>query len=587
MRFNLNHLTLFSALLISSVAIYFSVAGLVAIFGAYAISIRVMAGSIEIGKLVAVAWLHRNWDIKVWWLTTGLIVMIVGVMFITSMGIFGYLSKSHVEQTSASQENIAQIDKIDSEIARNKSIILRSNSKIKQYEDNGSGVDSSLQTQIDKEQVRIASAYDRVKPVINVQLEIINDEEARIADRVVPYTNEITAIDRSLDNLQAALNNGQIKKAQGIAGTNPDGIYKKNTIRAIKEFRSKKETRRRELLAKVDSIKSAPNLAVDSARAEITAIRKTAQSEITESNKLINRLRGKLGQSKESDIERLITEQQNKIRAADTTLDTLIERKFKIEVQYRKLEAEVGPIKYIAEFIFTDEPDANTLERAVRWVIILIIFVFDPFAVLLLIAAQYSFKRDQVISEPNKRTPWEIYKDIVEEEPIHKITQSEEPEPVMPENISVPEHEITKAVEEVAPVQLKEELPPSNHKPISLVKVSDDYINYNGKVYRALALTQAFPELRLDFTKLVASSDEFTSNASNGDLLLKTDVVPTELFRYNGFAWDKIDKNLLNNSAYTREYIQVLIDKVGAGEYNPELLNGHEKQHIQQMLTDE
>jgi len=57
----------------------------------------------------------------------------------------------------------------------------------------------------------------------------------------------------------------------------------------------------------------------------------------------------------------------------------------------RKVEAEVGPIKYIAALIYGDNPDANLLEAAVRWVIIVIVLVFDPLAVILLLASQYSF----------------------------------------------------------------------------------------------------------------------------------------------------------------------------------------------------
>ena len=69
----------------------------------------------------------------------------------------------------------------------------------------------------------------------------------------------------------------------------------------------------------------------------------------------------------------------------------LSEQKITLESEYRKLEAEVGPIKYIAEFVYGEQADKNMLEEAVRWVIVIIIFVFDPLAVLLLIAAQYTF----------------------------------------------------------------------------------------------------------------------------------------------------------------------------------------------------
>jgi hypothetical protein len=70
----------------------------------------------------------------------------------------------------------------------------------------------------------------------------------------------------------------------------------------------------------------------------------------------------------------------------------LTEEKIQLEAEYRKLEAEVGPIKYIAEFVYGEAADKNMLEEAVRWVIIVIIFVFDPLAVLLLLAAQYTFQ---------------------------------------------------------------------------------------------------------------------------------------------------------------------------------------------------
>jgi hypothetical protein len=63
-----------------------------------------------------------------------------------------------------------------------------------------------------------------------------------------------------------------------------------------------------------------------------------------------------------------------------------------IRAEVRKVEAEVGPIKYIANFIYGDNPDANVLEKAVTWVIIIIVVVFDPLAVILLLASQYSFQ---------------------------------------------------------------------------------------------------------------------------------------------------------------------------------------------------
>ncbi len=600
MRFS--YITLFSALFISSVAIYFSVAGLAAIYSAYASSIIIMGSAIELGKLVAVVWLHRHWETTKSWFKSLLIVSCAVVMFITSMGIFGYLSKSHIEQTSASQESIAHIERITSEIARNNAIILRANTKIKGFEDNGSGVDASLQTQIDREQRRIDSAYNRVEPVIEVQLQIIRDEEIRIADRIRPYTNEIITIDESLSDLQRALSKNQIRKAQAIAGTKPDGIFKGFTMNAIKDFRAKNDSRRKELLATVDKITSIPIGAVISARTEIHVIRKSVQNEIDESNKLITRLRSRLGKSKESDIEKLITEQQIKIKTANIELDVLIEDKFKIEAQHRQLEAEVGPIKYIAEFVSNRKADKQLLEKAVQWVTILIIFVFDPFAVLLLIAAQYSFEHER-----KQREIKDANDDKQEQVDVNETGDSQEDEIVEEQETinekgyqpvyndlddsNPPEEDSTIVDDEILELDTLKDIPKETdyeQQIVSLIKVGENYINYNGKVFRAPALYQAFPELKLDFESKVNFGFEFISTVSfpsDGDLFIKTNTAPTQLFRYNGFAWDTIDKNLLEFNAYKKEYIQLLIDKIGQEDYNPELLNEFEKLHIEELLT--
>ena len=92
-------LTLITALSISAVAIYYSVAGLVAIFAAAAVPIMIMGGTLEIGKLVTAVWLHRYWEKATWWLKTYLSIAVIVLMIITSMGIFGFLSKAHIEQT--------------------------------------------------------------------------------------------------------------------------------------------------------------------------------------------------------------------------------------------------------------------------------------------------------------------------------------------------------------------------------------------------------------------------------------------------------------------------------------------------------
>ena len=147
------------------------------------------------------------------------------------------------------------------------------------------------------------------------------------------------------------------------------------------------------MLAKIDEVRQTESPVIQTARDEIQRLRASAESQVAQSQTLIERLRSQLGDvDNAQELEADIDEQQNRIRAANTEIDTLTEEKIALEAEYRKLEAEVGPIKYIAEFVYGEQADSNMLEEAVRWVIIIIIFVFDPLAVLLLIAAQYTFE---------------------------------------------------------------------------------------------------------------------------------------------------------------------------------------------------
>jgi hypothetical protein len=148
-------LTLLTALTISAIAIYYSVAGLVAIFAAAAVPIIIMGTALEVGKLVTAVWLHKYWQQARWWLKGYLSIAVLVLMFITSMGIFGFLSKAHIEQTSAGQESVAQVERLESEITRQQDVVERAEQKIASLQTSGTGNDANVQSQIDKEQERI------------------------------------------------------------------------------------------------------------------------------------------------------------------------------------------------------------------------------------------------------------------------------------------------------------------------------------------------------------------------------------------------------------------------------------------------
>jgi len=376
-------LVLITALAISAVAIYYSIAGLVAIFAAAALPIMIMGGALEIGKLVTAVWLHKYWEQAKWWLKGYLATAVVILMFITSMGIFGFLSKAHIEQTSAGTESVAQVERLITEIGRQEEIIVRAETKIIALQTSGTGSDANIQNQIDKEQKRIDTAYDRIQPAIA-------EQNAIIANVTTLFQRELANIDASIANLQSYIDAGDIKKAQGMIGSKADGAYGPKTAAAFTAWTDAKKLERNEWIQKIQD--AAQSDTIVSARKEISNLRDKADNQIAESNKLINRLRTQVGKTDKADeIDMAVDEQTLRIKNANAEIDLLTDEKYSLEGEYRKLEAEVGPIKYIAEFVYGESADKNMLEEAVRWVIIVIIFVFDPLAVLLLIASQYTF----------------------------------------------------------------------------------------------------------------------------------------------------------------------------------------------------
>ena len=391
-------LVLITALSISAVAIYYSIAGLVAIFAAAALPIMIMGGVLEVGKLVTAVWLHKYWKQATWWLKYYLATAVVVLMFITSMGIFGFLSKAHIEQTSAGEESVAQVQQIESEVTRLNAIIKRADDKVKALETSGTGSDANIQSQIDKEQIRIDDAYTRIQPAID-------EQNAIIANVTSLFQTELDKIDKELQILQGYVDNNEIKKAQQMIGASADGVFGKKTAEKIGDWKSAKQAERAEWLNKIQQSANSPT--VKAARTEIQRLRSNADKQIAESNKLIDRLRLQLGNTDQADeIDAAVDVQLAKIKTAETELDTLVEEKYKLEGQYRMLEAEVGPIKYIAEFVYGETADNTMLEEAVRWVILIIIFVFDPLAVLLLIASQYTF---QFARKNKKDKEWKDY----------------------------------------------------------------------------------------------------------------------------------------------------------------------------------
>jgi len=380
--------TLFTALTISVIAAWYSIIGLTAIFAAAFLPIVLMGGSLEVGKVVTAVWLHQNWQRANNLMRSYLITATVVLMLVTSMGIFGFLSKAHIEQTAASEENVAKIEQYTNEATRQGQIIERSTIKIDSLESAGASTDTKFQAQIDQEQIRIDSAYERIQPALAEQNVII-------ADQTKLYQEQLDKVKANLILYERYIDEGEIKKAQSLIGTKPDGSWKGLTVIAAEKWVGKQEKELARLIAKIEDV-SQNNSAILAARAEITRLRQSAESQIAQSNTLINRLRSKIGTTETTNVEALVDEHYAKITNANAEIERLTTARYELEGEYRKLEAEVGPIKYIAEFVYGQEADRELLEEAVKWVIIMLIFVFDPLAICLILAGaqqiQWSMK---------------------------------------------------------------------------------------------------------------------------------------------------------------------------------------------------
>ena len=239
------YLILFISVIISAIAAYYSVVGLTAIFAAAVVPVMIMGGALEAGKIVATVWLHNNWRRAGYAFKMYLVPAIVFLMLLTSMGIFGFLSKAHGDQSLVSGDAMARV--------------------------------------------------------------AIYDEKIKISkDNIDANRKALKQMDEAVDQ---------------VMGRSSD---EKGADKAV-------------------------------------AVRRSQQKE-----------RARL---------------QAEIQAEQKTITTLGEEVAPLRAEFRKVEAEVGPVKYIAALIYGDEASKNMLEAAVRWVIILIVIVFDPLALTLILAA--------------------------------------------------------------------------------------------------------------------------------------------------------------------------------------------------------
>jgi hypothetical protein len=394
----LAYLTLFTALTISGVAIFYSVSGLAAIFSAAVIPIIIMGGVLEVSKLVTAVWLHRYWRIATWWLKAYLSIAVLVLMLITSIGIFGFLSKAHDTASGNATEAIATVQRIDGQIAREENRIeiledriagLNSgdgfdvSSSITQQQEIINGARGAVQADIDYNQTQITAINERLDRDLQALETSLTADIKVQTDKLIPLDELVASYRDEEDSgfINRTDNRGEAERVLQEQKPERDAIAAEIT-RLRDSARDREAELRREA-----------SVAVREAQGNINDYRAQTQSTVDAATAEINRLREQSNSSQDDDLAQ-IDEWNLIIDGIYTTIDELKGEKFESEQAVRLVESEVGPIRYIAEFFTgTEDADASLLETAVSWLIMVIIFVFDPLAVLLLIASQYTFEQ--------------------------------------------------------------------------------------------------------------------------------------------------------------------------------------------------
>jgi uncharacterized protein YqgV (UPF0045/DUF77 family) len=355
-------LTLFTALAIAGVAAWFSIAGLMIFFGGMPLSIAIMAGVLEVGKLLTASWLYRYWNETSFALKTYLSSAVIVLMLITSAGIYGYLSKAASDVSSDGAVAFAEVDRLNGQIAREENKIDIIEDRILSI---GGSVDVS-ESIIQQETIR-DGAWQRVQGDIDYAQGQID----RLRD-------QLAVLDKAVNDLR--------NKGVEIVTTDEGGLFTGDTTEKIdyvaqaNELYTQQEQQRADI--KVD---------IDKQQANIDSYRLQAQKTIDDANAEINRLRNS-SQSAQDDNLIKIDDFNNQIDGIYDVIALLKDEKFEAESKVRDLEREVGPIKYVAELLY-GASDQSVMDKAIRIFILLFVFVFDPLAVMLLIAANQTLLR--------------------------------------------------------------------------------------------------------------------------------------------------------------------------------------------------
>ena len=444
-------ITLITALTIAGVAAWFSIAGLIAIFSASATSIAVMAGSLEVGKLLTASWLYRYWDETGILMKSYLTVAVLALMLITSMGIFGYLSKAHLDQAAVSGDAIAIVDRVDGKIQRQRDFITLTEERIATI---NSGTGPDVSQSISQQETIRDGAWERVQGDIEYNQGQITSIRSQLQSDLDGADTQLTAdLQAGTDKLSALDAIVQSYTSQGTttSETSSGGIFSGTQTETIDnvargtEVRQSQQSERAQIAqdqqklrdradSKKTELRQIANTEIANLQSNIDRYRAQAQETVNSANGEINRLRDSATSDSQDNFER-VEELNAEIDLAYDTISELNAEKFEAEREVRTLEQEVGPIKYVAELVYGDQSQ-ELLDKSVRLFILLLVFVFDPLAVMLVIAANQTLLRYGINLESTGPNPGENNA-ITNEPPNETVQESKDTQPDRPTDTDV------------------------------------------------------------------------------------------------------------------------------------------------------
>ena len=375
-------LTLLSALSISGVAIFYSVIGLATIFPGAFWPVVIMGSVLEVGKLVTASWLYRNWRHTRWLLKTYLTIAVIVLICITSMGIFGFLSKAHLEQNLAEDTVTQRIEIINSKILSEETYIKRQKDTIVRLESTLNRTTDSNTGALDIEIQSLKDAEDKFKTLLAVETNTVKDLNDQLKTTLKDLNDRLRTLDKNVSDVL----------------TSNKSFF--NEEKAAADLKASQKEEREQIANKIAEAEKTIAIKIAEAQARIQILKDDYAKDTEQLQARIDSLR-KSNVADNSGVNNDIVKAEQNIIAAQNRIDGYIVDREPLQSSMLKLEAEVGPVKYIAalavDFGITDKVDTS---EAVRWVILIIICVFDPLAVLLLIAANQSFLRRFPVKAP-------------------------------------------------------------------------------------------------------------------------------------------------------------------------------------------